>query len=65
MDISLEEALSRLSTWREENASLQVHFAREGFGLDVWVSIREIRGTVVEMESECPRRFKRAAILSV
>ena len=52
MDISLEEALSRLSTWRRENASLQVHFARRGLWLDAWVSIEDIRGTKVEMSSQ-------------
>jgi hypothetical protein len=52
MDISLEDALSRLSTWRDENASLEVHFAGRGLLRDEWMSIRDIRGAVVELESE-------------
>ena len=52
MDISLEDAISRLSTWSKENASLEVHFARPGLWLDAWVSIVGIRGTIVEMASE-------------
>ena len=52
MDISLQDALSRLRTWREENASLELHFAGRGVLRDEWVSIRDIRGTAVELESE-------------
>jgi hypothetical protein len=52
MEISLQDALSRLSTWRDENAALEVHFAGRGVLRDEWMSIRDIRGVVVELESK-------------
>jgi hypothetical protein len=51
MDIAWVEALSRLKTWRDAKTSLEVTVSRPGLWLELWGTIREIRGFLVEIDS--------------
>src|ERR1700680_3412888 len=49
MHIPLDEALSLLSNWRNEGTRLRIHASGSGFRQDLRGTIRELKGTVVEV----------------
>ena len=55
MHIPLEEALSLLRSWRNEGTRLGIHASGSGFRQELRATIREMKGTVVEL---CDDRTK-------
>ena len=49
LHIPLDEALSLLSNWRNEGTRLRIHASGSGFRQDLQGTIRELKGTVVEV----------------
>ena len=52
MLIGLVEAFTRLNFWREAKTSLEVHVSLVGVWADIWGTVREVKGTIVEIGSD-------------
>jgi hypothetical protein len=55
MHIPLEEALTLLGRWRDQQTSLKVHLSCSGLRQDLESRIEDLRGTVVNVSADQPK----------